>query len=270
VEEEDHRLTLRLYNALADLNWTRYGPTDPYVRDIRWLQATSDEVTLTLDLSGPVWGYRTRWSGSDLVLEVRRPPAIDVRRPLAGRLILVDPGHPPLGAAGPTGLREADANLAVSLILRDLLVQAGGQVVLSRSGNTSLDLLPRVKLADSVGAEVLISIHNNALPDGVNPFTNNGTSVYYNHPRSLPLARAVERELVRQLGIRDLGVGRGDLALTRPTWMPAILTEGLFMMIPEQEAALATPAGQRLYAVAVRDGLVTFLRGVAQAERDVP
>jgi N-acetylmuramoyl-L-alanine amidase len=270
VEEGQRRLTLRLYNAVSDINWTRYGPDDPYLRDIRWLQAGSDEVTLTMDLGGPVWGYHTRWSGTDLIFDVRRPPAVDPRHPLAGRLIVVDPGHPPLGATGPTGLREADANLAVGLILRDLLVQAGARVILTRSGNSSLDLLPRVKLADSVNAEILVSIHNNALPDGVNPFTNNGTSVYYNHPRSLPLARAVERELVRQLGIRDLGTGRGDLALVRPTWMPAILTEGLFLMIPEQEAALANPAGQRLYAVAVRDGLLTFLRGVAEAERDVP
>jgi N-acetylmuramoyl-L-alanine amidase len=182
----------------------------------------------------------------------------------------VDPGHPPLGATGPTGLREADANLAVALILRDLLEQSGAHVIMTRTTNTSLDLLPRVKLADSVNAEILVSIHNNALPDGVNPFTNNGTSVYYNHPRSAPLAQAVERELVRQLGIRDLGSGRGDLALVRPTWMPAILTEGLFMMIPEQEAALGNPTGQRLYAVAVRDGLAAFLRGVATAARDVP
>jgi len=269
VEEESARLTLRLYNAVSDINWTRYGPPDRYLRDIRWLQA-GDEVTITLELGGPVWGYRTRWSGNDLILELRRPPVVDPSHPLAGRLIVVDPGHPPLGATGPTGLREADANLSVALLLRDLLTQAGARVMLTRSTNVALDLLPRTRFADSVDAELLVSIHNNALPDGVNPFTNNGTSVYYNHPRSLPLAQAVERELVRQLGIRDLGVGRGDLALVRPTWMPAILTEGLFMMIPEQEAALADARGQRLYAVAVRDGIESFLRGVAQGRRDVP
>ena len=45
---------------------------------------------------------------------------------------------------------------------------------------------------------MLVSIHNNALPDGVNPFTNNGTSVYYNQPRSVPLARAIQAALVRR------------------------------------------------------------------------
>jgi N-acetylmuramoyl-L-alanine amidase len=126
-------------------------------------------------------------------------------------------------------------------------------------------------LADSVNAELLVSIHNNALPDGVNPYTNNGSSVFYNHPGSAPLAQAVQRALVRRLGVRDLGVGRGDLALVRPTWMPAILTEGLFMMIPEQEAALRSTEGQAAYALAVFEGIETFLRDVASgATASVP
>lgn len=271
VEEEERRLTLRLYNAVGDINWIRYGPNDPYLRDVRWLQAASDEVTIALDLGGPVWGYRTRWERNDLLFEVRRPPVVNAARPLLGRLVVVDPGHPPLGATGPTGLREAEANLAVSLELRRLLQAAGARVIMTREGDESLDLLARSRLADSVEADLLVSLHNNALPDGVNPFTNNGSSVFYNQPRSLPLAQAIQAALVRRLGLRDLGAARGDLAMVRPTWMPAVLTEGLFMMLPEQEAALRTPAGQRLYALAVRDGLVAYLERVAAGRgRDVP
>jgi N-acetylmuramoyl-L-alanine amidase len=70
---------------------------------------------------------------------------------------------------------------------------------------------------------------------------------------------AVQRALVARLGLRDLGVGRGDLALVRPTWMPSILCEGLFMMIPDQEAALRSAEGQALYAHAVYDGVLSFL-----------
>jgi N-acetylmuramoyl-L-alanine amidase len=46
--------------------------------------------------------------------------------------------------------------------------------------------------------------------------------------------------------------------------MPAVLTEGLFMILPEQEAALRSPEGIRRYAEAVRDGLRSFLRERAE------
>ena len=271
VEEGEKQLTLRLYNSLGDLDWMRYGGTDPYLKRMSWEQETNDEVTIRLDLAGPVWGYRTRWSGNDLIFEVRRPPHIDKDSPLEGRRIVVDPGHPPAGAMGPSGFREAQANLAVALKLRELLQAKGAQVIMTRSTDSAVDLWPRVKLADTVNAELLVSIHNNALPDGLNPFTNSGSSVFYNQPRSVPLAMAVQRALVRRLGIRDLGVSRGDLALVRPTWMPSVLTEGLFMMLPQQEAALRSEAGQALYAEAVFDGIETFLRDVAgEGGADVP
>ena len=270
MEEERNRLTLRLYGAVGDVDWIRYGAPDPWLREIRWLQAATDEVTITVELEGGLWGYRARWQGSDLVLDLRRPPPIDGDRPLAGRRIVVDPGHPPAGARGPTGLREAEANLAIALVLRDLLVADGAEVTLTREADTALDLYPRTRFADSLDAELLVSIHNNALPDGVNPFTNNGSSVFYNHPRSEPLARAIQEAFMRELPVRGLGAARGDLALVRPTWMPAVLTEGLFMMLPEQEAALRTEEGQRRYATAVRDGIRTYLKRVAREGSDVP
>ena len=159
----------------------------------------------------------------------------------------------------------------MSLALARLLQAEGARVVLTRGDDRSLDLQSRVRLADSLDAELLVSIHNNALPDGVNPFTNNGSSVFYNHPRSLPLAQAIQAALVRRLGLPDLGAARGDLALPRAAWMPAVLCEGLFMMLPDQEAALRNPAGQRLYALAVRDGIVAFLKRVATGRgTDVP
>ena len=259
VTERNRGLTLRLYGARGDVNWIQYGTRDTLVRRVAWAQERGQEVTLDFELSQPLWGYHASWERDDLLLDVRRPP-----RPrgstLEGYLIAVDPGHPPGGSTGPTGLREAEANLAIGLQVKRLLEAAGAKVFITRVEDVPIDLWPRVQAAERAGADLLVSIHNNALPDGVNPFTNSGASVYYNHPRSVPLARAVQAELVRRLGVRDLGIGRGDLALVRTTWMPSILTEGLFMSLPEQEAALRSPEGQRLYAEAVAEGIRRFLR----------
>jgi N-acetylmuramoyl-L-alanine amidase len=147
-----------------------------------------------------------------------------------------------------------------------MLQAAGAQVVMTRITDTALDLWSRVAVADSSGAELLVSIHNNALPDGVNPFTNNGTSVFYNQPRSVPLAAEVQRALVHRLKLPDLGIGRADLAVVRPTWMPAVLCEGMFLILPDQEATLRSAKGQRLYALGVLEGIRGFLRDRSQAQ----
>ena len=264
VEEEEKCLTLRLYGVASDVNWMQHGGTDPYVTRMSYAQPAADEVTLTLSLAGRVWGYRSHWSGRDLLLEIRRPPVIDPRRPLRGRTIVLDPGHPPVGARGPSGLWEPVATLAVAQQAKRLLEQAGATVWLTRTDSNPVELFPRTRFAEEHDADVLVSIHANALPDGVNPFTNNGTSVYYFHPRSAALARALDRALVVELGVHDLGMGRGDYALVRDPWMPSALTEGLFMMIPEQEAMLASPEGRLRYARGVAKGIEDFLREMAR------
>ena len=264
VTEQERSLTLRVYGAGSDINWMQYGRTDPLVTRMSYAQPTADEVTITLDLARRVWGYRTRFDGRDLLLEIRRPPQIDPERPLRGRTIVLDPGHPPLGAKGPTGLWEPVATLAVASKAKTLLEQAGATALLTRTDSTPLELFARTHFAELHDADVLVSIHANALPDGVNPFVNNGTSVYYFHPRSAALARALDVALVAELGVRDLGMGRGDYALVRPTWMPAALTEGLFIMLPEQEALLLSDEGQARYARGVVRGIEAFLRERAQ------
>jgi N-acetylmuramoyl-L-alanine amidase len=260
VTERERTLTLRLYGGASDINRMQYGGTDPLVTHLSYAQPVADEVTITVELARVVWGYRTRFDGRDLLLEIRRPPAIDPRHPLKGRIIALDPGHPPLGATGPTGLWEPVATLAVALKAKALLERRGATVLLTRADSASLELYSRIRFAESHDADVLVSIHANALPDGINPFTNTGTSVYYFQPRSARLARELDRALVAELRVRDLGLGRGDYALVRATWMPAALTEGLFMMLPEQEAMLASDDGQWRYARGIARGIERFLR----------
>ena len=132
--------------------------------------------------------------------------------------------------------------------------------MMTRTTSAAVPLNVRPVMAADSNADILLSIHNNGLPNGVNPFGNTGTSDYYFHPRSAELAEALDRELVAELGTLDLGTGRADLALVRPTWMPAVLTETVYLMVPEQEAALRDPAVQERIAQAHVRGLEDFLR----------
>lgn len=264
IEVDGVRLTLTLFGAYSNTDWLQYGPSDPFLRAARWEQVDSDRYLLHIELAGEPWGYRARYRRGALVLEIRKPPTLDPERPLAGRTMVVDPGHPPAGATGPTRLYEGEANLAIAFKLKRLLEEEGARVILTRADRSVVRLYDRTYLAELLDAEILISIHNNALPDGVNPFERHGTSVYYFHPHSLDLARALQQGLLQTMGLPDLGFGRASLALVRPTWMLAALTEGAFMMIPEQEAGLRDPTYQEAYARGVLVGIREFLLEAAR------
>ena len=231
--------------------------------------ARPDSTVLVVRPTTSVWGFKAFYtSDGSLVVRLRHPPHIDPASPARGVRIVVDPGHPPAGAIGPTGLTEAEANLQIGLRLAQKLRARGADVRMTRTGpdgmvsNTSAatDLWARVDSAVAWDAELLVSVHNNAFADGVNPFTHVGSETYYFHPFSRPLAEALLAEIVPVTGLSDLGAKPRSLALTRPTWMPSVLTESLFMMFPQQEAALRDPAFLDRLAEAHLRGIEAFLR----------
>jgi N-acetylmuramoyl-L-alanine amidase len=267
VREEQNTLHVDVFGAVSRINFFQYGRLDPLIEGAAWSQPAEDVLRVSVDLTQPVWGYHTFFDATGaLIVRIRRPPVIDASAPLRGMFIAVDPGHggEDRSTRGPTDLREADANLYISLQLRDLLERAGARVLMTRTTDMTVPLGDRPRTASDSGVHVLLSVHNNAFPDGVNPWANNGTSTYYYHPHSLELARLLQKELLDELGLRDIGFGRADLALARPTWLPAVLTETAFMMIPEQEAALRDPAVQQRIAAAHVRALEAFLRSRAQ------
>ncbi|HET8656112.1 MAG TPA: N-acetylmuramoyl-L-alanine amidase [Longimicrobiaceae bacterium] len=261
VDPSDSGLVVTVYDAKTRTNWLQYGATDTLIRRMAWEQASDDVYRLRVELTRPFWGYLAFFDpAGNLVVRIRRPPDIDPLHPLRGRYIAVDAGHPPGGAIGPTELTEADANLAIARRLAALLRQAGARVLETRPDTAAVALGARPLMATDSSVDLLVSVHNNAFPEGVNPFENNGTSAFYNQPQSLELARALQRELIGELGLRDLGVARADLALVRPTWFPSALTETMFLMIPQQEAALRDPEVQERIARAHVRAIEEFLR----------
>lgn len=265
VSADGNAIEVEVFGAQTRTNWAHYGPEDPFVRHLSWDQPRDGVFTARLETDQPVWGWRSFYdAGGTLVIRVRRPPRIDRNRPLAGRFIAVDAGHPPGGAIGPTRLTEADANLMIARRLVRLLREAGARVLETRPDTAAVALGARPLMAERANAELLVSVHNNAFPDGVNPFTNNGTTAFYNAPQGMELARLLQHELIGELGLRDLGIARADLALVRSTWFPSSLTESTFLMVPQQEAAVRDPAVQERIARAHLRAIEAFLRGRAR------
>ncbi len=264
VQEREHALELTLYGVRTNTDIVQYAHADPFVTLVTWTPERTERARFTVDLAQAPCGYLVFYAHGALVLRIRRPPRIDRGAPLRGRTIVVDPGHPPAGATGPTGLYEGVAVLDVGKKLAAILQERGAHVVMTRTTNDPVPLAARPIVARRANADALISIHLNALPDGINPFTAQGTGTYFFRPHSQLLARFIQARLVARLGLPNVGIFYDNLALTRPTWMPAVLTEGAFIMMPEQEAALRVPSFQEAYARAIAEGLERYFRARAE------
>ena len=190
---------------------------------------------------------------------------------LRGRRIVLDPGHGGYfpGSLGVRGLTEASVNLGVALALRDLLLEAGAQVLLTRDTDRDFltpsdsalraDLSERVRMANAFESDLFISIHHNADASGRHDV--NETQTYYklgDEGPSLDVAQDVHRALVRNVGIAEHKVVPGNYFVIRNSAAPAILTETSYLTYPPVEERLRLPQKQALEAQALYLGIARY------------
>jgi N-acetylmuramoyl-L-alanine amidase len=263
-----NRLVLRIFGATADTDWIMQTPPvmpDSALEQVTWKQAGDHIYELTAHLnSSRQWGFYADYEGTTLNLHIKSAPRLEADKPLSGVTICVDPGHggSETGSIGPSGVKESTVNLAIASRLRDLLVAEGANVVMTRTDDSQfVSLSDRVKTAIANRADLLISVHNNALPDGRDPNSEHGTSSYWYHQQSTELARLLKSKLVVKAGLPDFGTNYQNLALCRPSNMPAALVEVGFMINPDEYAQLIDPQFQQKAASALADGITTYMRG---------
>jgi N-acetylmuramoyl-L-alanine amidase len=257
-------LEVIFYGVTANTDWIRYDPTASCIQRISWEQISKEIYKLTILLNGKQqWGYKALYDDQDcFVLDIKNPPHIAgwPHSPLKGISVLIDPGHAPDdGAVGPSGLKEKDANLALAEALELKLLRKGALAYKTRSGEQGIALRARVKMMELIEPDIFLSLHFNALPDGVNPFTNHGTSTYYYHPQSYTLAEIIQQRLVKKLKLPDYGLFYDNLAVCRTTRMPAVLIEPAFLMHPAEEMLIASKKFRDQCAEAIVEALEEFL-----------
>lgn len=263
IEERDDSILLTFYYTQSHANWIVYDSSDALVREIVWRQVGSNVCEVEILLHSPFMGYRASYGDSGLSLELRPIPQPGAKgaSPLKGRSIVLDPGHggKENGAVGPLGTWEKDVNLALALTLKKKLEQKGALISLTRETDQDVPLMDRPKIAWQSKADVFLSLHHNALPDGENPFAQpRGFSVFYYHPHSRALAEAVHRAYVQSVPLADENLRYGNLLVARTTEMPAVLVESAYLMFPEQEEKLLSSEFQNLLAETLLKGLEDY------------
>jgi N-acetylmuramoyl-L-alanine amidase len=183
----------------------------------------------------------------------------NVEGPLTGRIIAVDPGH---GGNDPgmVGVKhktyEKDLNLSTSLYLKEELEKLGAKVVMTRTEDDEKpELSERVRIAEEAGSDAFISVHYNSSPKKVS-----GTlTFYYSQQDDRKLARAVESELAKGIGLKSNGISYGNFHVLRENDVPAALVELGFLTNEKDEEIARTEEYQRAAAAAIAQGLVNYL-----------
>lgn len=220
---------------------------------------------------------------------------------LSRAVVVVDPGHGgrDWGAPGVNGTRESNFNLDIADRLRDLLLSShdvdweSGRITPGQSypsingahmtrdtagpdgGDFEAGLAYRAVMANSAGADALISIHNNTGTDRT--LNDPARAVFYalSVEGSDRLASLVDEELVHSFdpfaadwagsGVQgtasrlDVGTGSDFYGLLKRAEVPAVIVEGAYVSDPAQERLLGTTVFRQAYAEGVYRGLIRFL-----------
>jgi N-acetylmuramoyl-L-alanine amidase len=182
--------------------------------------------------------------------------------PLEGRVILLDPGHGghDPGSISFSGKYEKHINLDVAFNLKEILNKAGASVYMTRTNDTYITNKDRGRMADKLGADILLSIHHNSLTNS-NYF---GLSTYYNTINhkdpsyGYNLAEAIYLNAITINGVYRDGILDRNYEVLRETNTPAALIEIGFMSNPKEEMNIHNISFQNTVAEKIADGIIDY------------
>lgn len=193
---------------------------------------------------------------------------------LLGKRIVVDPGHggDDPGTVHPDDERgdttEAQLNWDLAARLEGRLTALGVRTWLTRGPHNGATDVERARLANDVGADLVISLH----VDGFVSPRANGLAVYYygagesSSTIGERLADLVQRELVARTGMLNDRIHAKTWSLLRLTRMPAVRIELGYLSSPLDRVRLADP----LFRDTVAEGLLVAVQRLYLPQSDDP
>lgn len=193
----------------------------------------------------------------------------------ASKVIVIDPGHGGYdpGKVGLKGSHEKDINLAIALKLKDYLEESGARVIMTRTQDEDLDGLPdkfnkntdmrtRKEIINGSGADILISIHQNAFTQ---PQVRGAQVFYYSESNNAKLlANSVQTSIKDHTDANNKRKIKStqNYYVLKVSTMPGIIIECGFLTNAEEEAALNSPEYQDKMAWSIYAGVVRYFQEI--------
>lgn len=250
------RIIVDVFGATNNSNWIAQLQTAKEVEQVDYEQVADDIFRLKIQLKHRQhWGHSIYYRGNTLVIKIKQQPQ---QLDLSNLRIAIDAGHggSNTGAGGPTGSSEKAFALAVSLKLQALLIDAGANVIMTRTTEKFVDNKERILFYRDSTPDILVSIHLNSSAD---PIRAGGTSTHYRYVGFKNLNDFINKRML-ELGLKQYGViGSFNFMLNSPTEYPNVLVETLFLSNPAEEALMLDPVFQQQMAEKIFQGIQDFL-----------
>lgn len=175
-------------------------------------------------------------------------------RPGGFTTVVVDAGHggKDSGESPNQYLREKEVALDTARRLGSILKNNGLRVVYTRNGDYFVELDDRVAIANRYYPnDILVSIHYDASGSAAH-----GVHTFFWREDSHGLAVRVQRHLVGNTGMSNLGVVRRVLRLTHNPTVPSILCECGFLTNRTEASYVSNPATRQKIAQGIADGIL--------------
>lgn len=197
-----------------------------------------------------------------IAAELPEPLLVEKIKEPCDILVAIDPGH----GGDDEGCSRDDVNekeisLNIARAVESLLLESGYQVFLVRDGDRKMSLEERTAYANRKGADIYISIHQNACEEKTSDVS--GVEVWYNDTKpnagSERLAKLIHNDLVLYTGANDRGVISDEsLYVIRETNMPACLVETGFLSNKKERELLCTEEYQAKVAEGIVSGIELY------------
>ena len=194
-----------------------------------------------------------------------RPTAVGGEISSPGTVIVLDAGHggEDGGAVSPDGVPESGINLQIVRKAEGLLVFLGRSVRLTRTGEEAIyspeDLKNRVALINALPHAVLLSIHQNSMPQ--HPAVH-GAQVFSNPQEpAAGLAQSIQQalNLTVNTGNEKTAKAIGDsVYLMKHITCPGVLVECGFLSNADEAQLLRQPEQQKRLVAAIVAGYLNF------------
>jgi N-acetylmuramoyl-L-alanine amidase len=219
---------------------------------------------ITLRLDRPT-AFVLRPESAGLSIQLTPTPVGDGS--LAGKVIVVDPGHGGHDSGTTSaGFREKDIALRVGLRVAERLRAEGATVIITRDSDVFIPLMERSQISNRNHADFFISCHVNST--GGSGSQSGGITFHHKgHADSRLLAECIQHEIAKYSGIPSMGawsdgkIYESGFSVLRNTEALAVLIETGFLNHPRDRKRLVTDDFPSAIAEGVVGGLKVYLGG---------